>query len=73
METGTVVYDELDFANVRMLYDIVKDQVIVLHYNGFTMIGLVSEKVKKFSLYNHHFIRLIADTTSRSPHPYRVL
>lgn len=67
LETGSLVYDKLEFTNVRMLYDLVKDQVIVLHYNGFTKIGLVSEKVKEFSLFNHHFIRLTADSLSRSP------
>ncbi len=56
-----------NLPTLRMIYDLVKDQVIVLHSNGFTKIGLVSEKVKKFSLYNHHFIRLIADTTSHTP------
>jgi hypothetical protein len=67
LQTGTVVYDELEFANVRMIYDLLKDQVIVQHYNGFSRVGLVSEKVKEFSLYNHHFIRLIADSLSHSP------
>jgi hypothetical protein len=67
LQTGTVVYDELEFANVRMLYDLQKDQVIVLHHNGFTKLGLVSEKVKAFSLFDHHFVRLIADSLSHSP------
>ena len=49
VNTGSIVYDELEFTNVRMMYDLVKDQVIVLHYNGFTKIGLVSEKVKEFN------------------------
>jgi hypothetical protein len=67
LQTGTVVYDELEFANVRMLYDLHKDQLIVLHHNGFTKLGLVSEKVKEFSLFDHHFVRLIADSLSHSP------
>lgn len=61
---GTVVYDELEFANVPMLYDLFKDQVVVQHFNGFTRLGLVSIKVKEFTLLNHHFIRL--DSTSGS-------
>jgi hypothetical protein len=67
LETGTLVYDELTFANVPMLYDLVKDQVVIQHANGFTKIGLVSEKVKEFTLLNHHFIRLQADSLSGSP------
>ncbi|THU41490.1 hypothetical protein FAM09_05115 [Niastella caeni] len=64
---GTIMYDELEFANVPMLYDLSKDQVIVQHLNGFSRLGLVSEKVKEFTLLNHHFIRLEADSLSRSP------
>jgi hypothetical protein len=67
MQTGTIVYDELEYANVPMLYDLFKDQVIVLHFNQFNLLGLVSEKVKEFTLFNHHFIRLQIDSTSGSP------
>jgi hypothetical protein len=63
--TGTVVYDELEFANVPMLYDLLKDQVVVQHFNGFSKVGLVSEKVKAFTLLNHHFIYL--DSTLGAP------
>jgi hypothetical protein len=55
---GTVIYDELEFANVPMLYDLYKGQVVVQHFDGFSKIGLVSSKVKSFSLLNHHFVRL---------------
>jgi hypothetical protein len=67
LQTGTLVYDELEFVNVPMLYDLLKDQVVIQHFNGFTKIGLVQEKVKEFTLNGHHFIRLKADTASHSP------
>lgn len=67
LQTGTIVYDELAFTNVPMLYDLLKDQVVIQHFNRFTKIGLVSEKVKEFTLFNHHFIRLKADSLSASP------
>jgi hypothetical protein len=62
LQTGSIVYDELEFVNVPMLYDLLKDQVVVQHSNGFSKVGLVSEKVKEFTLLNHHFIRLEADS-----------
>lgn len=65
LATGTVVYDELEFANVPMLYDLLKDQVVVQHFNGFSKVGLVSQKVKEFTLLNHHFIYL--DSTLGAP------
>jgi hypothetical protein len=67
LQTGTVVYDELEFVNVPMVYDLLKEQVVIQHFNGFTKIALVQEKVKEFTLNGHHFIRLKAGTASRSP------
>lgn len=67
LTTGTIVYDGLAFTNVQMGFDLLKEQVIVQHNNSFTKVGLVSEKVKEFTLQNHHFLRLIADSLSGSP------
>jgi hypothetical protein len=67
LTTGTIVYDELEFANVKIGYDLLKEQVIIQHLNSFSKVGLVSEKVKEFTLLNHHFIRLVIDSTSNSP------
>jgi len=58
LSTGTIVYDGLEFANVPMLYDLLKGQVVVQHFDGFSKIGLISSKVQSFSLLNHHFVRL---------------
>lgn len=64
---GSVVYDGLEFANVPIIYDLLKEQVIVQHNNSFSKVGLVSEKVKEFTLHKHHFIRLVIDSTSNLP------
>lgn len=58
LSIGTIVYDELEFANVPMLYDLLKGQVVIQHLDGFSKVGLISSKVKSFSLLNHHFVRL---------------
>ncbi|MBO9200179.1 MULTISPECIES: hypothetical protein [Niastella] len=67
LSTGTLVYDGLEFANVSMLYDQLKDQVVIQHHNGFSKVGLISEKVQSFTLLDHHFILLKADSASGSP------
>jgi hypothetical protein len=66
MQQGTIVYDELEFTGVPMLYDLYKDQVVIQHFNHFNMLGLISEKVKEFTLANHHFIRLQTDSLFHS-------
>lgn len=58
LSIGTIVYDELEFANVPMLYDLNKGQVVIQHLDRFSKIGLISSKVKSFTLLNHHFVRL---------------
>lgn len=58
LSIGTIVYDGLEFANVPMLYDLFKAQVVVQHLDGFSKIGLISSKVRSFTLLNHHFVRL---------------
>jgi hypothetical protein len=67
LQTGSVVYDGLEFVNVLMLYDLLKDQVVIQHFNGFSKIALVPEKVSAFTLNGHHFIRLTGDSLSNSP------
>ena len=67
LSIGTILYDELEFANVPMTYDLLKDQVIVQHSNSFSKVGLVSQKVKEFTLLNHHYIRITVDSTSNTP------
>lgn len=67
VQKGSIEYDGLVYNNISMWYDLVKDQVIILHFNNFTRVGLVSEKVKEFTVLNHHFIRLQFDSTSQTP------
>jgi hypothetical protein len=58
LSIGAIVYDELEFANVPMLYDLKNGQVVIQYLDGFSKIGLISSKVKSFTLLNHHFVRL---------------
>lgn len=67
MQKGTIVYDGLVYADVPMWYDMMKEQVIISHFNKFTRIGLVSQKVSAFTLLNHRFIRLEIDSTLGLP------
>jgi hypothetical protein len=67
LSIGTIVYDELEFANVPMIYDLHKDQVIIQYLDAFSKVGLISSKVRSFSLLDHHFIRLQGDSASGSP------
>lgn len=67
LRKGTIVYDGLVYTDVPMWYDMVKEQVIIQHFNKFTRIGLVSQKVTSFTLLDHQFIRLEIDSTLGLP------
>lgn len=72
---GTVVYDGIHYQAVPMFLDLVREEVVIDLENGFK-IKLINEKVEKFSLFGHTFIRLEENEISDpkvSPGIYDVL
>lgn len=57
-QTGKVVYENVLYENVPLLYDIVQDELILEHYDGFYKIQLSKSDVSAFSLNGHSFIHL---------------
>lgn len=54
---GSVSYDGMEYLNVPMKYDIIRDELVILHPNGFPL-NLSKEKVDSFSFPDHRFIKL---------------
>ncbi|SEJ63876.1 hypothetical protein SAMN04487995_5654 [Dyadobacter koreensis] len=54
---GTVYYDGQRYEDIPMMYDIVRDELIITHANGYENILLQSPKVKYFSVHDHNFKR----------------
>jgi hypothetical protein len=67
LHRGSVFYDGLLFDNVNMQYDLVKDELIIQHFDVFFKIVLISSKVKEFTLSNHHYRRMVKDSVNRLP------
>ena len=61
-EIGSVLYDGQLFRGVPLLYDIVKDQLVARYKQGFGNVALQSQKVGYFTLPEHTFVRVEADT-----------
>lgn len=57
-EPGSVIYDGINYSGVSLLFDLNKDCVITLLPNKFTMIKLITERVRSFDISGHHFIYL---------------
>jgi len=67
LHRGSIEYDGLFFDSVIMQYDLVKDEVIIQHFDVFFKIVLISSKVKEFTFLNHHYRRMVKDSINQLP------
>jgi hypothetical protein len=61
---GSITYWDETYENVPLLYDLSNDQVIAEHEGG-SPIKLVAEKIQRFSISDHTFVRLKRDDTNK--------
>lgn len=59
---GTIYYDGVLYNAVPMMYDIYKDEVVILLFNHFTKLVLIKTRVRSFDFLNHHFLNIKADS-----------
>jgi hypothetical protein len=64
MQPGTVHYNGHYFNNLRLSYDVVFDQVVLRQPTSPLTLRLINEKVRSFSIGDHRFVRLIADSSA---------
>jgi hypothetical protein len=55
-EIGSLIYEGVSYRAMPMLYDLIKDQVILLDSGG-NLLGLSGYLIKEFDLQGHHFIQ----------------
>ncbi len=55
-QRGMLVYEGVRYRDVPMMYDLIKDQLIISDSSG-NLIGLSGERIKTFFLFDHQFIR----------------
>lgn len=58
---GDILYDDELYTNVPMFYDLSRDKVISEHILNGSKLELVSEKIQRFSMTGHTFVRLQKD------------
>ncbi|QKG57814.1 hypothetical protein GKZ68_14980 [Hymenobacter sp. BRD128] len=63
-QTGTIVYRQGAFENVLLRYDLLLDQVVLTYPGQTAVIKLVPEFISSFTLGNHQFARMRADSTT---------
>jgi hypothetical protein len=61
---ATIQFDGMTFDEVPTLYDIVRDQVVILDYHKYYKINLPAEKIQWFELSGHTFVHLVHDSSN---------
>jgi hypothetical protein len=59
-----VIYDDSYYKNIPILYDIVKDEVVINRLGQNFKISLINDKLKLFRLRSHEFIRVSVDSVN---------
>lgn len=55
-QKGTVIYNGILYTGISMKYDMVADELIVLHPNNYFGLAIVSERVSAFTIGNSSFV-----------------
>ena len=63
-QPGSVDYNGHQFPNIRLAYDVVRDQVVVPVANSPLTLRLVNEHVRAFTINEHRFVRVVADSST---------
>jgi hypothetical protein len=62
---GSIIYDGILFKPVSLMYDLLRDQLIVIHPSNHFRIELTASKVNRFIADGHQFINIRPDTLSK--------
>jgi len=66
-QPGAIFYDGTLYSPVPVLYDILKDELVIDRYNAHFKIVLIKEKTDYFSFGGHKFIRVDPKADEESP------
>ena len=67
LTSGTIAYNGASYRNVKMVYDVVRDELSVQPPEGGYRIRLDRNKISQFSLGKHQFVRITGDSTLGLP------
>jgi hypothetical protein len=54
---GSLTFDGIDYTNIPLLFDLVRDQLIITDPKG-QLLSLYGDKIQRFTIGHHHFLRL---------------
>jgi hypothetical protein len=59
-----LIYDDSYYRNIPVLYDVVKDEVVINRLGQNFKISLITDKLKSFTIRRHEFIRISRDSSN---------
>ncbi len=60
MQSSAIFYDGTLYENISILYDIVRQQIVITRYRSNERINLITEKIKYFVLDGHRFENILS-------------
>jgi hypothetical protein len=63
-DTGSILYDGVLYNNVRMLFDLAQDVLVIDPPFHSSAIQLFNDKVEAFVLFGHNFVRIASDSAN---------
>ncbi len=66
MEKGSIWYDGFQYKDRLISYNIFQNEVITMHFNNVYRFSLINDKLQSFSIEDHIFVRLDADSANGS-------
>lgn len=64
-----LIYDDSYYRDIPIMYDVVKDEVVINRLGQNFKISLVNDKLKSFTLRRHEFIRVSGDSINGTQLP----
>ena len=65
-DTGAVFYNNILYEKVLLLFDIIKDELLIRDPSRIYIIKLNTERIGWFNLRGHTFVRLLQDNTNNA-------
>ena len=65
-EVGSIFYNNILYENVPLLYDIIKDELLIKDPSKVYIMKLSNSRVRWFKLWDRTFVRLANDSTANS-------
>jgi hypothetical protein len=66
-EAGSLFYDGQYYTHVYLMYNIVRDKIIIENPYDNTKIELIKSRIGRFSMAGHDFVNLSGDSSMKSP------